>query len=353
MFACLIRKYTTIIVALALTVIMIVPFSQAVYADDTYAAAEALITSIGTRVAPRRPGAMGLRITGNVPDGRRVADAALRPVLTARFTAQAGAFAQNHQASALEINHSVEFFISTGGEYVSVVLTMEAVSATTTSGVATTVINVETNEIVALDGYNATVRGLVNNHIRNQIAANPRGFVSNFGGISADHPFYLDADRLVIPFGSAELIPTERAIHTVVFSLENFRNIVIGDDNFFQLPPEQYSTIMVRLTPVLRHFDYSWEWDSDTRTTHILSGDRIVSSLTVDENVFSYRRSATTKLEAAPKLFEGGKFVPLSFFDEVMGMNTIVNLSDGRITISGYMSEELASTDSFIQSNLQ
>ena len=316
-------------------------------------AAEALIDAIGRRRAPRRPGAMGLRVTGEIPDGRFVEDRGLRAALTNRFAAQASAFSQQHQASALEIDHSVEFFVSQSGDgadqYVSVVLTMEATSVTVTRAVATTVINVNTNSIVTLDEYNINARRLINTHIRAKITANPRGFVSNFNGIDAGHPFYLDGDRLVIPFGSAEIIPAERAIHEIELSLEGIRELRLADGFFFQLPAEQYKTIMVRLRTVLEYFDYGINLDEDTGETIITAGEREVSRLQVGDNAFFYRRSAVRELESAPVLRNNLTYVPLSFFDEIMGMATTVNLEDGIITISRYMAEAPSSNFNHLQ----
>ena len=355
MFTNLAKKYIKILVAVALMMVLVAPSMPALSArsNDDHAAAEALIASIGTRNAPRRPGAMGLRITGQIPDGRAVADATLRADLTTRFAAQASAFAQTHQASALEISHNVEFFVSQDGNFVSVVLIMEATSATTTATAATTVINVITNRIVTLDQFDAGARALIDNHIRIKIDANPRGFVPNFGGIGADHAFYIDGNHLVVPFGSAKLVPTERAVHTVSLSLDSFRGLVVTDAYFFQLPAERYNVIMVRLTPILTHFDYDFAWHSDTRSITIYDGDRPISTVTVGENAFYYGRSAVRELEAAPTLRIGRTYVPLSFFDEMMGMSTTVNLANGEIIISRYMAGGSSATGAFIETTLQ
>ena len=299
--------------------------------------AQTLAASITTRRAPRVHGSRA-QVTGDIPDARNVENTALRAELQTRFAAQASVFSQAHQAHAHTIDHSVETFIS--GNFVSVVLTMEAQWATTATAVATTVINANTNQIVSLDQYHANARVLVNSHIRGMIAANPRNFISNFNGIAADHPFYLDGGRLVIPFGSAGLIPTNRAVHTVEILIENIRGMIVGGHAFFQLPQEQYNTIMVRLVPVLEHFEYAFTWDGVAQTVTISAGGRVISIVTIGENEFFYRNSGVRELEAAPVLRAGMTYVPLSFFDEMIGMSTTVDLGGRQIFLNRYMTAE-------------
>lgn len=305
-------------------------------AFQTYVHADGPIT---TRPAPRRPAAMGLEITGEIPRANFDCDE-LNELLNDRFTAQFNSFVVSHQASALSVDFQPQIFHSPalGGNpaLVSVVVTMTATSATTTSAVATTVLNYNTGDIITLDQYNVNAISLVNNRIRAIIGANPRGFVSNFSGIDGSHPFYIANGRLVIPFGSAELVPTARDIQHVELSIENIRNITINRAQVNILPPEQYSTRMVRLSTVLSHFDYEYNWNPRTLTIDIAKDGHGVASLTIDVNSFSYRRSTERELEASPMLRQGRTYVPISFFDEIMGMSASIT-PGGNIIISRYM----------------
>ena len=292
---------------------------------------------IGTRPTPRRAAAMGLEISGVIPEAR-FDDDELNDLLDERFISQVNSFIQAHQASALSINFTTDVFAHQSPDshlLVSVVITMQAVSATTTSAVATTVINTYYGEIITLSQYNINAVSLVNNRIRSMINANPRMFVPNFSGINADHPFYFNDGRLVIPFGSGGLVPTARNIFPVTFVTENISSVAVRATQFYTLPVELYSVRMVRLAVVTDHFGYDLEWDSRARTAEILDGDVTVATLTIGNNAYSYRNSPQRALEVAPALRLGRTYVPLSFFDEIMGMTATVT-ADGYIIISRY-----------------
>jgi len=304
---------------------------------------------VSTRNVPRRAAAMGLEITGLIPEANFDCDE-LNYLLEERFTTQVNSFIQAHQASALSINFSTDVFShlhypdsSDNDEHhllVSIVITMEAVSAATTTAVATTVVNTHYDEIITLSQYNINAIALVNNYIRARIDANPRLFVPSFSGIDAEHPFYFNSGRLVIPFGSGEL--TLRGTHHITLVTDNIDTVVIRPTQAFTLPAEQYSVRMVRLAVVTDHFGYSLEWDARTRTAKILIGDEagndyeVISMLTVGENVYSYRGSDERTLEVAPALRLGRTYVPLSFFDEIMGLTATVT-PNGYIVISRYI----------------
>ena len=305
---------------------------------------------VGTRNAPRRAAAMGLEITGLVP-GARFDDDELNELLEERFAAQVNSFIQAHQLSALSINFSTDIFGhhnylgsdagSDDSDYhllISIVITMEAVSASTTTAIATTVVNTYYGEIITLSQYNINAIALVNNYIRTRIDANPRFFVPNFGGIDAEHPFYFNSGRLVIPFGSGML--SARGTHRITLNTDNIETVVVRPSQTFTLPAEQYSVRMVRLSAVARHLGYRLDWNSRTRTVEIRTGDdenyEVVSTLIVGENSYNYRSSDERTLEVAPALRHGSTYVPLSFFDEIMGLTATVT-PNGYIVISRYI----------------
>ena len=298
---------------------------------------DTFVNAIGTRAAPRRPATIGLEITGEIPHvqfSRNNEFAQLGTQLNERFMAQYNAFVQSHLTSALSIHFTAEIF--TSYDFVSVVLTKAATSASVTAAVSTTVINATTGEIIALPDFNVNILQLINNYLDDIISANPRGFVSDFGGVDSSHPFFLDEDRLIIPFGSAELIPDARTIEFIELSISNIQNEFLDDDYFIILPPSQYNTIMIRLADVMRRFGYDVEWIAETRTVNVLSDDEIVSSVTIGENAYFYRDRSARELEMAPMASnEGRAYVPLSFFSEVLGIPTTVS-PDGYIVMSRY-----------------
>ncbi|MCL2574244.1 MAG: copper amine oxidase N-terminal domain-containing protein [Defluviitaleaceae bacterium] len=302
----------------------------ALTASSATSSAALIFANLGVQDAPQRPTIIGLEITGQIPIAQ-TGNSRLDNELEERWTSQYNAFMQNHAASALSIDSSVEHFTSTN--FVSTAFIKEASSVSTTAVISTTVIDTSTSNIITLPEFNVNILQIVNNYIDSQIAARPHGFAS-FSGIDASHPFYLDGDLLVIPFGSAELIPTERGIHRITLSISNIEEHVFTSDSFRVLEPTQYNTIMIRLGDVMRSFGYEVRWDNITRTASILMDGVLVSTVTIGENSYYYLSGRARELEVAPMLFDNLTYVPLSFFSEVVGIPTTV--SSIGITASRY-----------------
>lgn len=291
--------------------------------QTTFASADTFAGGIISRNAPQRRGAIGLTITGQLPraaTGNRDLD----EMLNNRFTAQFNAFVDEHMGRAATITFAKDVIVS--DDFVSVIIDMAAISATTTNARATTVINTETMEIINISDYNLNALPLINGNLHNLISASPRLFVTNFTAIDNYHPFYFDGDLLVIPFASGEFSLADRGIFTKTFTRTNIRNEIVESDLFTVLGEEQYGTIMVRIAPVADLFGFEYTWDADVHAHTLTKGDFVVM-LAVGEN--------THGLELAPMIINGSVHVPLSFFREVLGIVTTV-LSDDEILMTMY-----------------
>ncbi|MCL2235527.1 MAG: copper amine oxidase N-terminal domain-containing protein [Defluviitaleaceae bacterium] len=295
--------------------------------QTTHASGEDFAEGITNRNAPPRRGAIGLTISGQLPravTGNRAFD----EELNARFTAQFNDFVEEHAGRAASLEFSNNVFVS--GDFVSVVINMTAISATTTRARATTVINAETNEIISLSDYNPNALAMINNRLNNMVAESPRLFVANFSGIDNNHPFYINGSILVIPFASGTFALGNREIHTEGFSIISIHNETIEDNLFVTMDEEQYNTIMVRLGEVVRLFGFTAEWDADAGVTTIIQGNR-TTEVVVGEN--------THGLELPPEIISGHVHVPLSFFRDVMGIATTV-MPSGEILMTLYQNFE-------------
>ena len=252
-----IKYILPMLLVMALFVVAL-PGPMALSAATATPAATAIYNGLGAEDATQGPATIGLNITGQIPTAQ-TGNSRLNNELEEIWEAQRNAFIQNHMAGALSIHSDAQHF--TSYRFVSTVFIKEAVSVSTTAAVSTTVIDSETNQIITLPDFNPNILQLINNHINSLMADGS----SNFSGIDANHPFYLDNDRLVIPFGSAELIPTERGIHEIVLSISNIESKSFSSDHFRVLPASQYNTIMIRLSDVMESFGYTVEWYGDAR----------------------------------------------------------------------------------------
>lgn len=277
--------------------------------EITLANADDFAGGIITRNAPGRRGAVGLTISGQLPravTGNRGLD----DVLNARFMEQFNEFIDEHMGRAALMDFSKDLFVS--GDFVSVIIDMTATSATTTRAIATTVINVETGEIINLSDYSPNILSLINNQLMNMVTDNPRMFASDFSGIDSNHPFYFDGNMLVIPFETGTFDIASRDISFQSFSRDLIQSQVIGSHLFTTLDDDQYNTVMVRLADVARLFGFDATWNSYDQTVTIYQGGDFITQVTAGENSHG--------LELAPTVINSRVHVPLSFFPQVLGI---------------------------------
>ena len=82
---------------------------------------------------------------------------------------------------------------------------------------------------------------------------------------------------------------------------------------------------MVSLAEAVGHFGYEVYWADETRTVYILADGDVVGYVTLDVNSYNYRNHIGRELEIAPMSFDDTAYVPLSFFNEIMGIPTTVS----------------------------
>jgi hypothetical protein len=257
-------------------------------------------------------------ISGQVPKIINGINPFLRETLEMRFSQQTQAFIQTHGRTALRVSFSTDFF--TSGDFVSIVINMKAESASTTQAMATTVIDAASGRIISLTEFDPAGVELVNNYVRNIIARNPRDFTPNFNGISSGHGFFLDGDRLIIPFNTSELATSHRGVELVQMNQSRMQTMYLERSYFMVLPSAQYSAIMINLQKVASFFGYELNW-IDEQTIEIYHAGVFITSLTIGQNSYFFKRLPMRTLEAAPLVYENRVYVPLSFFDEILGMS--------------------------------
>ncbi|MCL2170324.1 MAG: copper amine oxidase N-terminal domain-containing protein, partial [Defluviitaleaceae bacterium] len=227
-----------------------------------------------------------------------------------------------------------ETSMHTSGHYISVVVHMHASGLTATTAVATTVINVQSLEIITITDFNPNMLQVVNNRLNNEIIQNPRGFVGDFTGIDNSHPFYLNQNTLNVPFASGTLKPT-RDIINITFHNNSIQNEVIARPMFRTLPEDAYNTIMVRIL-VAEYFGYTI---GQIAESHTLSKGHLLVTITVGRNSYFLTGDEARTLELAPMLIDGEVYVPLSFFREILGLATTV-VSESEILMSKWQSPD-------------
>ncbi len=140
--------------------------------------------------------------------------------------------------------------------------------------------------------------------------------------------------NLVVLYGiSTKSIPAQTSPDKIVVLFENVasKNIVVNNKTI-EAPSaytNQKGTVMVPVRAIAENLGFDVKWEGKTKTVMIGKG----ISLTIGKDNYIFMKTAPIKLGTAPEIVDGKTFVPLSFFKDVLSMET-VNISDSDIVIS-------------------
>lgn len=161
-----------------------------------------------------------------------------------------------------------------------------------------------------------------------------RNLVVIYGVSTRSIPAQTNPDKIVVLSEKAvepiyNLTDEEKAI----LSGNNAASMSIVVNNKAIEAPSAYTnkkgTFMVPLRAIAEYLGFNVSWEGKTQTVTLGKG----ISLTIGKDYYIYMKTAPIQLGTAPEIVEGKTFVPLSFFKEVLGMNT-ANVSDSNIVIS-------------------
>lgn len=165
--------------------------------------------------------------------------------------------------------------------------------------------------------------------------------------------FYLTYDSLVILFDGFRLSSRVEAVDTIELALGNILTAELGLDEY--RPDGPYDLKMIPLRIMLEQrlgYDVRWVEDFDEHG-RFLGGRAIISRNDIDliemranDNEYIIHGAQRRTLEAAPQLFfneytrEYDKYVPITFFDQILPLTTYTINDDGSITFLLYQISE-------------
>ncbi|MDR1531358.1 MAG: DUF3298 domain-containing protein [Clostridiales bacterium] len=315
-----IKKMLGLIMVLVCVFISVLP----VWAED---AQGALIFD------PFMPGQDGaLEITGSIPEvvlqgnddrgsalNREISDAYLRRLDAAK------------KDKLPYIIFSCDYY---DGKYVSVVLRSE-----TSSGEAYDTFNFEQSTgrpvyVSNILGANGTE--LANKFILNTIKKTPDLYNSDFAGIDESQRFYYDGSGVTFVFNKYDIAPASEGVVKFYMELSGILNISLSGMEYY-VTNDNYRLKMIPLRYVCERLGFAVNWNSESETA-VISKGTMSTSITLNSNSYTKGRTEL-KLEAPPTVIDGQTCVPISFFEECMGITYTVN-ANGAVVFSVYEQTE-------------
>ncbi|GHU52602.1 hypothetical protein AGMMS49975_08740 [Clostridia bacterium] len=182
---------------------------------------------------------------------------------------------------------------------------------------------IKINDVLGVNGTK-----MANNFINNMIKKQPSKYNMSFSGIDENQDFYTQNGDLCLLFGSYALTKGYNEIETVKIPIKNVHSYKVSADD----APVNNLAVLLPLREISSEFGYTLTWANAADFTISLERGTFSTQIKISEN--SYKKGNTDiKLECAPIIFKDTAYVPITFFDEILGLSYYVS-ADGSVTIS-------------------
>ena len=220
------------------------------------------------------------------------------------------------------------------GYYISLVLNcwngnnLDAVGSVNFSSETFSVVTI--NDVLGVNGTK-----MLNKALANEINSDLDKYNANFIGIDENHMFYAENGVITVIFDKYEIANGRAGIVCFPFYTNKVVELALTNDDY--KIKIDYSLKMVMLKQVSQFFNMTLGWDESSSSVVIYSSDKQkLAEITIGSN--NYSRVGSTSpiyLESAPEIFDDRTYVPVSFFESILGISYNINQT-GLITFSKY-----------------
>jgi len=182
----------------------------------------------------------------------------------------------------------------------------------------------------------AIATDVVNNFIAQNFRNMPR--ISVLGD---DAPFYFINGAVHFVFNRYEIAPGSEGIQSVPVQRRNLNRYFLTEGDY-HINVENHGVRMVPLRRLAETFGYEVEWNEDTLEIELIrkngngNGTNGTATLRVNQNAYTRAQETIPRtLEAAPEIINEVTYVPISFFEIILGIHYNIS-ADGTIELTTY-----------------
>jgi len=278
----------------------------------------------------------GLDIQGEIPELLEDFGPAYAMLNDEIIAAKNGLIEGTRRIRARSINF--DYKIAHTDDVVSFVIMATTRAVTDRTSVTSVNFNPRTGELVNLqEAMGIDITPLAEGKIADMIRQDPATYYAAFTAPPTGQAFYLTRHSLVLLFDEFQLSSAPGSTRMIELVLENIKVFTIAHDEY-RISQDRYEIKMMPLRQILTNIGYDsgdlrWEGQKAVITRN---GNAIIT-LTPGENNFQINGVMQRSLEAAPEMKDGRMYVPISFFDQILGL-TAYNIDDmGNITFMAYV----------------
>lgn len=234
---------------------------------------------------------------------------------------------KNNRARSMAFSYDCE----TGGNIVSIIIyTSASLPGHTRQEVNSVNFDKSSGQFVNIN----TILGpngvkLMNTYLNSLVRTDPSKYNLSFSGITENHDFYTDGVSLFLFFGSYEITKGNSEAETVEIPLSLIKSYCIQVQE--RKSPSANLTILLPLREICQFFGYDVSW-RDFDMPIVISRNTFQTEITTNLNEYK-KGPLSVKLEAPPIFIDGTTFVPITFFEEILGLTYYVG-PDSFVTVS-------------------
>jgi len=237
---------------------------------------------------------------------------------------------------ARSITFSYEVFHT--NDVVSLVIMANTRAVTDRTTVTSVNFNPRTGALLSLNqAMGMDITPLAEGIIADMIRQNPARYYAAFTASPTGQAFYLTDTLLVLLFDEFQLSSVPNSTRTIQFVRSNIRRFDVAR-NSYRISQDRYEIKMMPLRFILERMGYDnndLSYNDGQITISRNGRTRII--LNVGENNFQVNGVMQRSLETAPINVDGNIYVPISFFDQILGLTAYSIDPRGNITFMTYM----------------
>ena len=273
-------------------------------------------------------------VRGSLPTVDGFANTALEQALNAKISAAYTALLTKAGETARTIDLS--YRIIADANYVSLLLNCKSTSTFSQESYSCIVFSPKTGKILTITdvlGPNGT--RLANGIIATAVKAEPKKFNATIKEITNTHDFYMENSVLYLVFDQFEIAPGAEGVVRIPVVLSNVTNLTVPKKDYYLSSLSRFGVKMIPIRLVAEAFGYEVLWNSSQSTVEVRKGGTYISSFRINENSYYVGRNTRRRLETAPELLNNRTHVPISFFEDILGILYYTD-ANGNIQFTAY-----------------
>ena len=223
-------------------------------------------------------------------------------------------------------------------EVVSIVISATTRAVTDRTSVLSVNFDPRTGDLMTVtQAMGRDITPLVEGKIAEMIRQDPATYHAAFTASPTGQAFYMTETLLVLLFDEFQLSSVPGATMRIELVRDNIMVFTIPR-SYYIISQDRYAIKMMPLRRVLEGVGYDAEWCPVRRVAEVILDGEVIMTLTPNENNYQLNGVLQRSLESAPIQKNGGSvYVPISFFEQILGITIYDIDAQGNITFMTYL----------------